>query len=89
MLEAYLEGIQVKDKAGRLPIHLGCTKNSPLEVLRLLLKVYPEGARAEDEEGQLPIHRAPSLEVLNLMMEVYPEGIKKRHRGKATNSLGM
>ena len=50
------------DESKRLPIHLACDKNAPLEVLQCFLEadVEKRSIREKDRWGDLPLHTACS-----------------------------
>lgn len=60
---------------GRLPIHLACDKNAPIQVIQQLLDSDPnkESILRKDKWGDLPIHTACSrknyFEVVRLLLE--------------------
>jgi ankyrin repeat protein len=59
---------------GRLPIHLACDNNAPIEVIRWLVDADIEriSLRTADKWGDLPIHTAcsrKSLQIIQLLLE--------------------
>ena len=55
-LNAYLM-IQDRDDSGRLPIHIACQTNAPVEVLALLVQLDPATLHTADHDsGALPLH---------------------------------
>jgi len=76
---------QIKDKHGRLPLHMACSYSASLEIVKILVKTYPDGVKSQTEkEGNLPLHLAymfgASLEVLNFLIETYEEGTQTRNK---------
>ena len=45
-----------RDDSGKLPIHIACEANAPVEVLTLLVKMDPATLQIADHTGSLPIH---------------------------------
>ena len=46
----------VKNKDGKLPLHLACEVNVNIFIIESLLSCYPEAALVQDNDGNLPIH---------------------------------
>ena len=57
--------LMVHDESKRLPIHLACDKNAPIEVLRCLLDADSGkiSIRQKDKWGDLPLHTAGEFHV--------------------------
>ena len=65
------------DPFQKLPLHIICTLNSPIDILQLMLQWYPLGARALDGKGRTPLHcammlREPKILVIQLLLQCYP-----------------
>ena len=45
-----------RDDSGKMPIHLACEANAPVEVLTLLVEMDPVTLQIADHTGSLPIH---------------------------------
>ena len=76
---------QIKDKHGRLPLHVACSYSASLEIVKILVQTYPDGVKSQTEkEGDLPLHLAymfgATLEVLNFLIETYEEGTQTRNK---------
>jgi ankyrin repeat protein len=50
------ELIRTRDDTGKLPIHIACQTNAPVEVLALILELDPTTLHIADYTGALPIH---------------------------------
>ena len=87
LLTVHPEGAGVKDRRGRLPLHLAIShwrqhtavvSPASAEVVKLLLDAHPEGAKVKDSDGELPLQKAimgrASAEVVKLLREAHPEG---------------
>jgi ankyrin repeat protein len=46
----------VKNKDGKLPLHLACEVNANIFIIESLLSWHPEAALVQDNDGNLPIH---------------------------------
>ena len=76
------QAVTLKDRRGRLPLHIACEKGAPYTVVRLLIGAWPEAARVSikssdsNANGQvktkmnyvLPVHQYAKF-LLNLEME--------------------
>jgi ankyrin repeat protein len=51
-----VESIRNRDKTRKLPIHMACQANAPVEVLSLLTEMDPTTLQIADYSGALPIH---------------------------------
>ena len=66
-------------EAGNLPLHLAVlSKESSLEVIRILVSVFQQGIRMQNNDGNLALHLAvisnSSLEVVQMLTMIYSEG---------------
>ena len=50
------EMIRSRDDSGKLPIHIACQTNAPVEVLAMLIEMDPATLPITDRTGALPIH---------------------------------
>ena len=50
------ELIRNRDDIGKLPIHIACQANAPVEVLSMLVEIDPATLQIADHDGALPIH---------------------------------
>uniref|UniRef100_A0A7S2A3H2 Ankyrin repeat protein n=1 Tax=Ditylum brightwellii TaxID=49249 RepID=A0A7S2A3H2_9STRA len=50
------QAARVKDLYGLLPLHVACSNNKPIEVIRSLVDVYPEAVMTQDDSGDTPLH---------------------------------
>ena len=50
------ELIHNRDDEGKLPIHIACRKNAPVEVLSMIVEVDPATLHIPDSTGALPLH---------------------------------
>ena len=50
------ELIHTRDDSGKLPIHIACQMNAPVEVLTLLVELDPTTLQIADRKGSLPLH---------------------------------
>ena len=48
--------IRNRDENGKLPIHLACRTNAPVEVLSMLVEIDPATLHIADHAGALPLH---------------------------------
>ena len=51
-----IESIRTRDDSGKLPIHIACQANAPVEVLSMLVEMDPTTLQIADHTGALPIH---------------------------------
>ena len=51
-----MELIGNRDDEGKLPIHIACRKNAPMEVLSVLVELDPAMLQISDYTGALPLH---------------------------------
>lgn len=89
LVEARPKSAELKDKVGRLPLHIacGCEYSASPNVLKLLLKAYPKAAEIQDNCGSLPLHitcekedSSYCLEAVKLLLEAYKEAAKIQDR---------
>ena len=50
------QSIRKRDGRGRMPIHIACSANAPVEMLSMLVEIDPATLRIADHTGALPIH---------------------------------
>ena len=50
------ELIRIRDDSGKLPIHMACRNNAPVEVVAMLVEMDPTALQLADYSGALPIH---------------------------------
>ena len=50
------ELFRIRDDLGRLPIHVACQTNAPVEVLAVLVELDPTTLHMADFSGDLPLH---------------------------------
>ena len=50
------ELIRNRDDSGKLPIHIACQANAPVEVLSMLTEMDPTTLQIADSSGSLPMH---------------------------------
>jgi len=83
-VDAYPQGVQVKNGSDNLPLHIACSKAASLDVIKYLVNAYPEDAQITtqqdclyDDEG-LPLHVALScdapLDAIKFLLDTYPQG---------------
>ena len=51
-----IESIRNRDATGKVPIHLACHANAPVEILSMLTEMDPTTLQIADHTGALPIH---------------------------------
>jgi serine/threonine-protein phosphatase 6 regulatory ankyrin repeat subunit A len=51
-----IELIRNRDDSGKLPIHIGCLTNSPVEILSTLVELDSATLQIADHSGALPLH---------------------------------
>ena len=56
LIDAFPEGLMIKDNAGKIPIMYGAEKKLSLESISSMLSQCPESARVKDEDGRLALH---------------------------------
>ena len=79
LLHSFQESVRVLDCRGRLPIHIACLENTPVEVLRILCEKWP-GSLAELHENGSSLLRMcyeydcePDLDKIELLVGYRPE----------------
>jgi hypothetical protein len=58
LIDAYPEGLRMKDSGGDLPLHLACRERASKAVISSVLSAYVDAATIPDDEGRLPLHLA-------------------------------
>jgi len=73
---------KVKDKIGRLPLHIAVRHRAHSKVVGVLLAAHPEGSRTQASDGSLPIHLAcvygECCQVLESLLGSYNASIRIR-----------
>ena len=54
------ESIRNRDDSGKLPIHIACQTNAPVEILAMLVEQDPTSLQIADSSGNLPLHECCS-----------------------------
>ena len=69
----------MKDKEGRLPLHIACRNKVSLEVIRYLVDQCPDSLMVKEKEGRLPLYIAwknnASLEIIYYLVQQYPNSV--------------
>ena len=71
----------------KLPLHIACMLDAPLDFVALLMNHHPKGVQTADECGMLPLHiifkatRDVNLEKVQQLVEHYPGGGDVRDAG--------
>lgn len=56
----------------RLPVHVACERNAPVDIVKALIDSYPESIFMKDENGKVPLihacYRSASIEVVKLLL---------------------
>jgi len=65
----------MKNKGGRLPLHIACFFGASIDIVRVLVQEYPASVHAQDRSGKTPLHYAeqekqPAQEVISLLRSV-------------------
>jgi ankyrin repeat protein len=74
--------VQEKIESDLPLLHWACSRNAPLDVLKVILDAYPDAIQiCDSQKGYLPLHFAcfykSSLEILQFLIKVYPESIQQ------------
>eukprot|EP01083_Nonionella_stella_P103216 294621_1 len=71
LVGCYPLGVHMREEAfQRLPLHIACQTNAPIETVEALTCHYPEAARVKDCIGRLPIHYACSHDAPSAVIEM-------------------
>jgi len=78
LIEAYPDGVSMKDSGGDLPLHLACRAKSSRAVIAALLSKDHNAARSVDDEGRIPLHLACrqgcGVEIIDDLIIAYHNG---------------
>jgi len=86
LIKEYPDAANVKDRDGRLPLHLAArSDDASEEVIQLLIEEYPDSVKVKDRYGDLPLHLAArndhaSEEVIQLLIKEYPDAANVKDR---------
>ena len=85
VLAAYRPAVFVRDRLGRLPLHVACMNESytSATMVRLLIKAYPEAVQTVDGDGLLPLHLClmhnhgdAALDIVTMLIAVFPRAAR-------------
>ena len=54
----YMDGLQLKDSEGSVPLHIACKRNARMSHIQRLIKGNETSVRITDNSGRLPLHYA-------------------------------
>jgi hypothetical protein len=74
LLKADPEGVKVKDKKGKIPLHSVCESKSPYAAFEVIFNAYPDGLIVRDKEGNIPFEYAPTSVIISFILEKVAKG---------------
>ena len=79
LIGEYMDGLQLKDSDGSLPLHIACKRNARMSLIQILIKGNEESVRITDNSGRLPLHYACEYYVNRAivcdLVSKYPEAV--------------
>jgi ankyrin repeat protein len=78
----------------RLPIHLACMAQAPIEILKLLIDEYKQGLARVDKDGMTPLHYAcdhadANLEVVDMLAIKYKKAVITKNKTHGQTPLHL